>query len=99
EKYKNGRATTSTVDLKENDTLFVDILMEPIIEMKPIEVKNIYYELNKWDLRPESFKALDSMYNVLALSPQLKVEIGSHTDSRGTDESNRTLAQHRADTV
>ena len=99
EKYKNGRATTSTVNLTNNDTLYVDIIMEPIIEMIPIEVKNIYYELDKWDLRPESFKALDSMYNVLALSPQLKVEIGSHTDSRGTTESNEKLAKHRADTV
>ena len=99
EKYKNGRATTSTVGLKENDTLYVDIMMEPIIELKPIEVKNIYYPLGKWDLRPESFRALDSMYNVLALSPQLKVEIGSHTDSRDTDERNKILSQHRADTV
>ena len=98
-KYKNGRATTSTIGLKENDTLFVDIMMEPIIELKPIEVKNIYYPLGKWDLRPESFRALDSMYNVLALSPQLKVEIGSHTDSRDTDEKNKILSQHRADTV
>ncbi|MEI2675423.1 MAG: OmpA family protein [Chitinophagaceae bacterium] len=99
EKYKNGKATTSTVGLKENDTLFIDILMEPIIEMKPIEVKNIYYTLGKWDLRPKSFKALDSIYNVLQLSPQLKVEIGSHTDSRDTDEKNKILSQHRADTV
>ena len=98
-KYKNGRATTSTVGLKENDTLFVDIMMEPIIELKPIEVKAIYYPVGKWDLRPESFRALDSMYNVLALSPQLKVEIGSHTDARDTDERNKVLSQHRADTV
>jgi len=99
EKYKNGIATTSTVGLKESDTLYVDVIMEPIIEMKPIEVKNIYYTLGKWDLRPESFKALDSLYNILALSPQLKVEIGSHTDSRDTDERNNVLSQHRADTV
>ncbi len=98
-KYKNGRATTSTIGLKDNDTLYVDIMMEPIIELKPIEVKNIYYPLNKWDLTPESFRALDSMYNVLALSPQLKVEIGSHTDSRDTEEKNKILSQHRADTV
>lgn len=99
DKYKNGIATTSTVGLKESDTLFIDVIMEPIIEMKPIEVKNIYYTLGKWDLRPESFKALDSLYNILALSPQLKVEVGSHTDSRDTDERNRILSQHRADTV
>lgn len=99
DKYKNGKATTSTVGLKENDTMYIDIMMEPIIEMKPIEVKNIYYTLGKWDLRPESFKALDSIYNVLSLSPQLQVEIGSHTDSRDTDEKNKILSQHRADTV
>ncbi len=99
DKYKNGIATTSTVGLKENDTLYVDVLMEPIIEMKPIEVKNIYYTLGTWDLRPESFKALDSLYNILALSPQLKVEIGSHTDSRDTEERNRVLSENRADTV
>jgi len=99
DKYKNGKATTSTVGLKENDTMYIDILMEPIIEMKPIEVKNIYYTLGKWDLRPESFKALDSIYNVLSLSPQLKVEIGSHTDARDSDEKNNILSQNRADTV
>ncbi len=99
EKYENGKATTSTVGIKNSDTLYVDILMKPIIELKPIEVKNIYYTLGKWDLRPESFRALDSIYNVLALSPQLKVEIGSHTDSRDTDEKNKILSQHRADTV
>ena len=99
EKYKNGIATTSTVGLKESDTLFVDIMMEPIIEMKPIEVKNIYYTTGTWNLRPESFKALDSLYNILQLSPQLQVEIGSHTDSRDTEEKNRILSEHRADTV
>jgi outer membrane protein OmpA-like peptidoglycan-associated protein/tetratricopeptide (TPR) repeat protein len=98
-KYQNGQATVSTTGIKESDTLYVDIIMEPIIEKIPIEVKNIYYTLGTWDLRPESFKALDSIAGILKLSPQLKVEIGSHTDSRDTEEKNRILSGHRADTV
>lgn len=97
--YYDGKATTSTIGKKESDTLYVDIYMDPIPIMQHVEVKNIYYSLGKWDLRPESFRSLDSIYQVLVDNPQIRVEIGSHTDYRNTDEANQTLSQHRADTV
>ncbi|MFN0275054.1 MAG: OmpA family protein [Chitinophagales bacterium] len=95
--YFTGEATVSTVGLTDDDTVYVDIIMEPL----PIEinVKNIYYELDKADIRPESNPALDSLYNILKANPALIVEIGSHTDSRNTNVYNDTLSQKRAQAV
>lgn len=106
EKYKltgsmdgffTGESTVSTVGLTEDDTVYVDILMEPLpIE---IDVKNIYYDLDKATLTPESGPALDSLYNILSANPAILVEIGSHTDSRNTNDYNQDLARRRAESV
>ncbi|MFN3940006.1 MAG: OmpA family protein, partial [Chitinophagales bacterium] len=97
--FYKGEATTSTVGLLDDDTLYVDIFIEPIPIKKEIEVKNIYYELDKADLRPESFASLDSLYNVMKENPAIIAEIGSHTDSRGSDSYNLDLSQRRAQSV
>lgn len=94
-----GEGKVSTVGLPEDDTLYIDITMTPIPIRQNIEVKNIYYELNKAELRPESFPSLDSLYQVLTNNPAILVEIGAHTDSRGTKESNLDLSQRRAQSV
>jgi outer membrane protein OmpA-like peptidoglycan-associated protein/tetratricopeptide (TPR) repeat protein len=108
EKYKltgsmdgffTGEATVSTVGMPfdYDDTLYVDIIMEPLpVE---IQIKNIYYELDKADIRPESGPALDSLFNILSANPALIVEIGSHTDSRNTNPYNIDLSQRRAQAV
>ena len=65
-----------------------------------IEIPNIFYDLDKWNIRPDAAAVLDSM--VLPLmeeNPDLKFELGSHTDSRGDDEYNMKLSQKRADAV
>lgn len=97
--YYKGESSTSTVGLIDDDTLYVDVLIEPIPIKKEIEVKNIYYELDKADLRPESFASLDSLYTVMVENPAIIAEIGSHTDSRGSDSYNLDLSQRRAQSV
>lgn len=98
EGFYQGESTISTGG-KDNDTFYVDIMMEPIPIIIPIEVKNIYYELAKADLRPESKDALDSLYTIMKNNPQIIVEFGSHTDSRDTYEKNIDLSQRRAQAV
>ena len=100
EGYYKGRATSSTIGMVDDDTLYVDIYMKPLPPPdKPVEVKNIFYELNKADLRPESIVSLDSLYNILVAAPQIIVELGSHTDYRNTDAYNQDLSQRRAQSV
>src|SRR6056300_131121 len=63
------------------------------------EVKPIYYELNSYKLTDQSKRELDRVAIVLQDNPSLQVELGSHTDSRGSDEANRNLSKARAKSV
>lgn len=70
--------------------------MDPI--EVPIVLPNVFFDLGKWDLRPEAQKALDSVVSILNNNPNIVIEMRSHTDYRDTDEKNKILSQHRADT-
>lgn len=61
--------------------------------------RNIYFEYNKADIKPESYPILDSIALFLKEYPNVKVEIGGHTDSRGSDAYNLKLSQARAEAV
>ncbi|GAB4498826.1 MAG: hypothetical protein OHK0019_34840 [Saprospiraceae bacterium] len=63
---------------------------------KRFEFKNLYYDFNKWDIRPDAAKNLDKLATFLKDNPGLKFELGSHTDSRGSDPYNLSLSEKRA---
>jgi outer membrane protein OmpA-like peptidoglycan-associated protein len=63
---------------------------------KRFEFKNLYYDFNKWDIRPEAAKNLDKLATFLKDNPGLRFELGSHTDSRGSDPYNLDLSEKRA---
>ena len=71
------------------------------LQMKPnssatfINLDLILYDFNKWDLRPESIKELDKLIAYMKTT-DLKVELSSHTDSRGIDAYNEWLSQQRS---
>lgn len=62
------------------------------------KLNNIYYYFNRWDLRPDAKPILDSLIKLLNMYP-IRVELGAHTDSRGTFEYNDWLSQKRAESV
>lgn len=63
-----------------------------------IKIDNIYYDFDAWYIREDAAYELDSLSNLLKDNPQLaKVEIGSHTDSRGSYAYNEKLSQKRAE--
>lgn len=59
-------------------------------------IENIYYDYNKWDIRLDAAEELNKTVEFLKENPQIKVELGSHTDSRGSATYNQTLSQRRA---
>jgi outer membrane protein OmpA-like peptidoglycan-associated protein len=61
------------------------------------KIENIRYDLNKWDIRPDAMKDLNSLVQILKDNPNIVVELGSHTDSRASDSYNLTLSQKRAE--
>jgi len=62
-------------------------------------MENIYYDFDKWDILPESEIELDKLVKVMKDNPSWKVELGSHTDSRGSDAYNEKLSQKRSESA
>ncbi len=83
----------TTVGMENSDTLRVDLYIQ---QRKILALKNIYYPFDKWDILPEAEKQLDSLYEIMVDNPLVTFELGSHTDSRGSDEYNQKLSQNRA---
>jgi outer membrane protein OmpA-like peptidoglycan-associated protein len=72
------------------------IMLERIVIEKPIVLENIYYDLDKANIRPDAAKVLDSLVMIMQDNPDIYIELGSHTDARQTDAYNMDLSQRRA---
>jgi len=97
---KSGTASTKGMKDPNRVELTQDVTIE--IEKIPtvdITISNIYYDYDKATLRPESFPSLDTLVMLVKENPDMTMEIGSHTDSRGSDEYNLKLSQARAQSV
>lgn len=77
-------------------TLIANVELEPIDMNRNIVLRNIYYGYNSADITEPSKKELDKVITLLKNNPSIIVELGSHTDSRGTDDYNLRLSQMRA---
>ena len=73
----------------------IQLNMNPNSASTFINLDLILYDFDKWDLRPESIKELEKLISYLK-NNDLKVELSSHTDSRGIDSYNEWLSQQRS---
>ena len=74
----------------------VTLTLNKIIISRAIEIKDILYDYNKYDIRPDAAIRLDTLVQTLVDNPKISVELSSHTDSRGKDAYNMKLSQQRA---
>ena len=95
--YLNQNYGLHTGPEEKNETYIVDFFLSPI--SKPVVIENIFYDFDKATLRPESKKALDEMIKMLNDNPNVTIELGAHTDRKGTDQYNERLASRRAQSV
>jgi outer membrane protein OmpA-like peptidoglycan-associated protein len=65
-------------------------------ETERIDLGKIYYDFDLWNLRPEGKAELDKLVKYMKEHPELTVELGSHTDSRGSDYYNEWLSEQRS---
>ena len=95
----NKQIHVSTKGLDESSRKEKTIMLSAIPKDEII-IPNIYYPFDKAYLTPEAKTAIDtSIYELLIENPTLIVEIGSHTDSKGTEKYNQHLSQKRAQSV
>ncbi|MBW6535925.1 MAG: OmpA family protein [Mariniphaga sp.] len=87
--------TTKFVHVVNRDTVW---LYKKELE-KTFVLENIYYDFDKWNILPESEIELQKLIKIMNDNPTLRVELGSHTDSRGSDQYNEWLSQKRSDSA
>ncbi|NBQ47898.1 MAG: hypothetical protein EBU33_05515, partial [Sphingobacteriia bacterium] len=88
-------------DLKTdfNKPFVLNIPLEPIDTGSTVELKNVFFDVNKSELRPESCTELDKLVAFLLKNPNLKIELGGHTDNTGDKKANQLLSENRAKAV
>ena len=64
-----------------------------------IQIDNIYYDYKKFDIRPDAALELDKIVAILNKYPNMRIELRSHTDSRGNDNFNLKLSDDRANSA
>lgn len=97
--YFSASNTVSALHKNQDSTLIVtytEVTLNKIFPQKMLVIPNIYYDYDKATLRPESKLVLDSIMIFFKENPDLTIELGSHTDSRGSDAYNLKLSQARA---
>jgi len=86
----------STTGLAPSETIRRNLYLEKIELKKAIRIENIYYDLDKYDIRPDAAVELDKLIKILKNNPTIVIELGSHTDSRADDDYNMALSRRRA---
>ena len=79
------------IELSERETQLLD--------KGRITERNIHFMTAKWEILPESQPILDELGKILIQWPRLRIEIGGHTDARGSDAYNHDLSEKRANAV
>lgn len=86
----------TTKGLFTSTTLLRDVELAKAHIGIPVRLDNIYFDLDKWNIRKDAALELDSLVQLLNDNPTWQVEMSSHTDSRASDAYNMRLSQRRA---
>ena len=82
------------------DTTYqVTIKLDKLELNKTFVLDNIYYDLDKYNIRSDAAIELDKLVQILKDNPTMNIELSSHTDARATDAYNMTLSQNRAESA
>lgn len=96
--YFSQTETITSKNVDRSNTLFLNlqVCMEETTCGKPINLKNIHYDLDKFFIREDAKAELNKLIQFMKDNPKVNVELSSHTDSRASDDYNKTLSQNRA---
>jgi outer membrane protein OmpA-like peptidoglycan-associated protein len=81
------------------DPLVLDVILKPIEHGQSSILKNVFFEHNSFELKPESLTELTRLVNFMLENPGIGLEISGHTDNTGTSAYNLTLSTNRAKAV
>ncbi len=99
---KNYLFKTSTFkidSIERTQPIQLDIELKPIRARASAILNNIFFEFNKFEIKPESFSELLNVTKFLQQNPSLIIEVGGHTDNAGSEDYNVKLSQKRSQSV
>lgn len=86
-------STTGTVSRQLYE---LEIVLDRKFVGLEIILENIYYDYDRWEIRPDAEPTLRRLASLMEANPDIEVELGSHTDCRGSESYNMDLSQKRA---
>lgn len=87
------------MDLKDYKEQTVDLYLTPIEKGKEVRLNNLFFEFDKAVLKTSSYAELNRLAKVLKHTETSSIEIGGHTDDKGTSTYNLELSEKRATAV
>ena len=94
--YLNDEKAIRTVNDIDVGPLKIDLNLPDQFISNKVNINTIYFDFDKFNIRPDAAKELDKVVQVMNEYPELLIEAGSHTDSRGRDKYNQKLSEKRA---
>jgi formylglycine-generating enzyme len=64
-----------------------------------VDIYGIYFDINKYVVKPESFAVIDQITKYMQENPKTRIVIEGHTDNTGSDKLNQTLSENRAKSI
>ncbi len=79
--------------------ILLEVPLQKIAVGIKVVLKNIFFDTNKFDLKPESKTELEKMIDFLTENPKVSIELSGYTDNVGDDAYNLDLSKNRAKAV
>jgi outer membrane protein OmpA-like peptidoglycan-associated protein len=89
---RNFQPTESTID----KPYIIEAILERIKANQIVTLNNIFFDIDKYDLKSESDVELKTVLQLLTANPTMKIEISGHTDNTGSEVHNKELSANRA---
>jgi len=82
-----------------SEPYFLDIKLKQPSAGEKVVLNNIFFDVDKFDLKSTSMIELNKLVEMLTRFPKLRIEIGGHTDNTGDNKANQLLSEKRAKAV
>lgn len=92
----NTLNASAETEIEKMGDYLKNIELSEIVIGKSIKIENIYFDLDKYNIRPDAAIELDKIVSLMKNNPNLIIELGSHTDCRSSFDYNMKLSNNRA---
>jgi len=97
--YYTSQVKFSTMGKRKSENIADSLKLEKIELNKFLNWKTIFFNKKESEITPKISQALDSLFVILEMNPEIQIEIASHTDSRGAAPENLNLSRKRSDEI